>query len=281
MAVIEAGGFYDVDNGNYSVVPALWPEAPFLATAESYPRQPLMDWGLVSVPQTGAFNRRIHYAQGKTLSGSSAINVMIYHRGTIDTYQRWADLAGDDSYTFENLLPYFQKSCAFTPPDEAKRNTPNATVNFDPSAFSETGGPLQVSYSNWVDAALTWFEPAFESVGLPIGEAGANSGSLSGESTWLTSTIDPCTGERSTSQSSFLEQAIEDTNIIVYTQTQATKILFDAKRASGVSVNTRGVEYTISAKKEVILSAGTYHSPQLLMLSGMSIHTNPFLSTRR
>jgi choline dehydrogenase len=82
---------------------------------------------------------------------------MAYHRGSEGSYQRWAELAGDELYTFQTLLPYFQKSCRFTPPNDAKRKTPNATVKFDPSAFNAAGGPLQVSYSNWVDPALTWF----------------------------------------------------------------------------------------------------------------------------
>ena len=268
VAIIEAGGFYEVDNGNYSVLPGLYPYSPFLATTTSYPQQPLMDWDLISVPQTGAQNRRIHYAQGKTLSGSSALNAMAYHRGTIGAYQWWANLTADESYTFQNLLPYFRKSCTFTPPNDAKRRTPNATVKHDLSAFSVAGGPLHVSYSNWVDPALTWFQRAFASIGLPISDVGFNSGSLLGQTAWIPSTIDPLTGERSSSQASFLEQAIANTNIIVYTQAQVTKVLFKSAVASGVSVVTRGVPHTISANKEVIISAGVFHSPQLLMLSG-------------
>ena len=268
VAVIEAGGFYEQDNGNYSVLPGLALSSPFLAATEVFPQNPLMDWGLVSVPQTGALNRRIHYAQGKTLSGSSALNAMAYHRGTTGAYDRWADVVGDQSYTFKNLLPYFEKSCSFSPPNNAKRQTPNATVKYDTSVFSSTGGPLQVSYSNWVDVALTWFQRAFTNIGLPISDIGFNSGSLAGNAAWITSTIDPTLGERSSSQTSFLEQAIQNTNIIVYTQAQASKILFEGRTASGVSVTTQGVDYTISANKEVILSAGVYHSPQLLMISG-------------
>ena len=241
---------------------------PFLAATESYPLQPLMDWDLISVPQVGAQNRKIHYAQGKTLSGSSALNAMAYHRGSEGSYQRWANLTADSSYTFRNLLPYFRKSCKFTPPNFAKRRMPNATVNFDTSAFTGTGGPLEVSYSNWVDPALTWFKRAFTSIGLPLSNAGFNSGSIVGQTAWLTSTINPRNGERSTSQSSFLEQAIQSTSIVIYTQAQATKIMFESKTAKGVSVSTRGVSYKISATREVIVSAGVFHSPQLLMVSG-------------
>ncbi|KAL9129094.1 MAG: hypothetical protein Q9217_002366 [Psora testacea] len=269
VAIIEAGGFYEVDNGNYSVLPGLFAASPFYAATETFQQQPLVDWGLVSASQIGALNRKIHYAQGKTLSGSSALNAMAYHRGTLGSYQRWADTVGDDSYTFPQLLPYFQKSCKFSGPDHGKRNIENATVEFDPQAFSTNGGPLHVSYSNWVDPALTWFQGAFEAVGLPISAEGFNSGSLVGKSSWIPPTIDPVTGKRSSSQSSFLQQAIDESNIFVYTQAQATKILFNSSVAQGVNVNTRGLNYVISARKEVILSAGPFHSPQLLMLSGV------------
>lgn len=82
VAVVEAGGFYEVENGNNSVVPFLGLVMPVLATTEVFPQQTLVDWGLVSEVQTGAANRKIHYAQGKTLGGSSALNTMAYLRGT-------------------------------------------------------------------------------------------------------------------------------------------------------------------------------------------------------
>ncbi|CAL8576587.1 hypothetical protein XPA_002462 [Xanthoria parietina] len=268
VAIIEAGAFYEVDNGNYSVLPGLYAASPFYATTEDFPRQPLVDWSLVTTAQTGALNRKIHYAQGKTLSGSSALNAMAYHRGTAGSYAQWAKMVGDDSYSFPSLLPYFRKSCRFSPPDDAKRQTPNATVEFDPSAFDAAGGPLEVSYSNWVDPALTWFERALVAIGLPINAKGFNSGSLNGTS-WIPSTINPSTGKRSSSKSSFLQQSIEVDNIFVYTQAQATKILFNSTTATGVDVSTRGVSYTVTARKEVILSAGVFHSPQLLMVSGI------------
>lgn len=201
---------------------------------------------------------------------------MAYHRGTNGTYQRWAELVNDRTYTFPNLLPYFQKSCKLTPPNDAKQRTPNATVKYDVAAFSTLGGPLQVSWCNWVDPALTWFQKAFEAIGLPISDLNFNSGTLSGFSAWITSTISPLDAKRSSSQASFLKQAIANTNIMVYTQAQARQILFNSTgcdadnsfTASGVLVTTQNVNYTISAKKEIILSAGVYHSPQLLMVSG-------------
>lgn len=267
VAVIEAGGVYEQDNGNQSVVPSLGLVMPFLATTEVYPKQPLVDWGLVSSAQAGAGSRKIHYAQGKTLGGSSALNTMAYLRGTLGSYQRWADVVGDQSYTFQELLQYFIKSTHFTPPNLEKRNTPNATVLYDPTVFGEDG-PIQVSYGNWVDPTITWLAEALRAVGLPLSPVGFNSGSLSGYGAWVTSTISPNDAERSTSQN-YLKQAIQNTGLMVYAHTQATRVLFDSwKKASAVSVTTLGLEYTLSANKEVIVSAGVFHSPQLLMVSG-------------
>ena len=272
MAVIEAGGSYETDNGNFSTIPGLSLSAPFLSTAVPYQPAPLVDWDLVSVPQVGAAERKIHYAQGKTLGGSSAINSLAYHRATSGTFQRWADVVGDESYTFANLLPFFKKSCQFTPPNFAKRATPNATVDFEASAFSPNGGPLQVSWSNWVDTPLTWFQKAFGLIGLPISTTNFNSGSISENAAWIPSTIEPIHAVRSSSQSSFLAQAQKTTGIAVFAHTQATKIIFKSKgnrpRAVGVSVTSGGKDFVISAKREVILSAGVFHSPQLLMVSG-------------
>lgn len=270
VAVIEAGGFYEVENGNWSVVPSLALIMPVLSTAEVFPQQPLVDWGLITLPIAEAGNRQLHYAAGKTLGGSSALNTMAFTRSTLGAYQRWADAVGDQSYTFPNLLQYYEKSAHLTLPNLQKRNTPNATVLYDLSVFNNNeDGPLQVSWGNWVDPTQTWFARALQAVGLPLSPTGLNSGVLSGVGGWTTSTISPDNAQRSSSQTSYLDQAIETTGIIVYVHTQATKILFDAsKKANAVTVSTQGLEYTLSANKEIILSAGAFHSPQLLMVSG-------------
>jgi len=249
---------------------------PFLAATEDYPHNSLMDWDLLSTPQVAAGNRRIHYAQGKTLGGSSAINSMGYHRGTKGAYQRWADLVGDQSYTFDRILPFFKRTCTLTPPDPLRRNVPNTTVNFDPFACGNTrDNPLQVSWSHFVDSARTWLALALPAIGQPLSPRGFNSGELKGGA-WIPSTVDPRDSTRSTSKNSYLRTALErkKARITVYLHSQATKIVFNnangtnAKRATGVVVSSGQGKYMISAKKEVILSAGVFHSPQLLMLSG-------------
>lgn len=270
VAIVEAGGFYEVENGNNSVVPLYsLTGIAFIDPSPGFTPQPLMDWSLVSEPIPGVGGRQVHYAQAKTLGGSSSINTMSYIRPTKGIYDLWADTVGDDSFRWESMLQYFKRSVDLTPPNEAKRNNTNATVLFDPSDYDDEGGPLQVSWVNWVDPTLTWLARVILSLGLTISPKGFSSGELVGHGAWVPSTIEPEKAQRSTSESSFLREAITETGIIVYTHTLATKILFDGTQAVGVRVNTQGVEYTLSATKEVILTAGTFHSPQLLQVSGI------------
>lgn len=253
---------------------------PVLGTAENYPRQPLVDWDLWSTEQPSAGNRRIHYAQGKTLGGSSALNTMTYHRGTVGAYQKWADMVGDQSYVFQKLLPYFKKTSTLTAPNLRKRNAPNATVLYDPTAFDNSlRGPVQVSWANWVDPAQSWLARSLQAIGQTLSPSGFSSGKVNGGA-WVPTTIDPKDATRSTSKSSYLEAALQqrDARLAVYLRSQAAKVLFDEqKKATGVLVSTNGTQYVLSARKEVILSAGVFHSPQILMLSGTSLN-NP-LST--
>ncbi|KAK6852041.1 gmc oxidoreductase protein [Apiospora arundinis] len=275
VAVVEAGGFYEVENANRSVVPllALTGLAFLDPSPETFASQPLMDWGLVSKPIPAAGGRRVHYAQGKTLGGSSAISTMSYLRGTKSSYQRLADLVGDQDWTFDNLLKYFKKSCRLIPPNLEKRNNTNVTVTYDPTVFDPNGGPLHVSWNNWVDPALTVMSKAVEEAGLSPSSKGFSSGELVGHGAWIPSTINPGNAHRSSSESSFLRNAIQGGGtLVVYTHTQARRIRFERSsppRAIGVEVETRGLQYSLNAAKEVIISAGTFHSPQLLMVSGI------------
>ncbi len=265
--MIEAGGFYQRDNGNLSTVPGYGLSIPFLDTKPTYPQNSAMDWNYVSVPQTQAGDRQIHYAQGKTLGGSSAINSMAYHRATVGAHQKWADLVGDQSYTWQNFLPYFEKSAELKHPDFAKRDTPNATFQYDPSVFSN--GPLTVSYATWVDPTITWLAKAIRSLGLPESSLGLNSGTLSGSSAFVTTTVNQDEAVRTTSFNSYLEKVGLGAGLRVYHNTRATKIVFSGKQASGVQVTTGSSDYTLKAIKEVILSAGVFGSPHLLMVSGV------------
>lgn len=249
VAVIEAGGFYQVADGNLSVVPGY----TFLGTGSSIADDmPSVDWSFVTTPQAGANGRSMHYARGKILGGSSARNYMAFHRPTIDSLGMWTDQAGDESYTFENFLPYYEKSVNFTGPDFSKRYT-NSTFNYDKTVFNNAlNGPSAVSYASYASPTASWFQLALEKAGVPLAKLGLSSGTLFGNM-WSTVTVFPDSAQRCSAQTSFLDQTVATSTLKVYNGTMARRILFKNHNvASGVLVTTNGEDYVLSARKEVL-----------------------------
>jgi choline dehydrogenase len=267
VGVIEAGSFYEITNGNLSEVPAFG--AHFSGTGKD-DWQPLIDWGYQTVPQKGAYDMSLHYARGKTFGGCSARNYMVYQRATEGTHQVWADKVGDDAYTWDKFLPWYKKSVNFTEPDMNLRianSTPVYTA-FDAADVDSGLGHLSVTWSHYAMAFATWATNAFEEAGLPI-IPGFLSGKLLGQS-YVNFALNAQKMTRESSETSFLRSSLGNPDYTLHPRTMAKKILFDAnKKATGVLVDTEGLGYTLSARKEVILSAGVMNSPQLLMVSGV------------
>ena len=263
VAVVEAGGFYEADNGNLSTVPAY---ANFFVGADPEDVNPRVDWGIVTEPQAAMHDRRIHIARGKCLGGSSGRHFFFYHHASKDTYARWAEEVGDASYEYNALQPYFARSAHFTPANNVLRAS-NASYTYEGTAFANRGGPLQVTVPNHANAVASYFLKGLSHVGIPAA-ADFVSGTLAG-ATYAMVTLDPKDMTRSSSETSYLRLALAKTVLAVYKDTLAKKILFEGTRASGVLVNTAGRAYTLHATKEVIVSAGAFHSPQLLMVSGV------------
>ena len=180
----------------------------------------------------------------------------------------WASEVGDQSYTFENLLPFYRDGIAYTPPDLAIYTNVTATAD-PPGTFDSNGaGPLQVSYDSTNDAFNSWASKAFLASGMKHID-GFNAGKLIGSGI-MSYTIDPKTAQRSSSLTSFLDEATQNTTLAIYHHTLAQKLVFRRNIATGVAVSTNGSKpYVISARKEVIVSAGAFQSPQLLMVSGI------------
>jgi choline dehydrogenase len=175
VAVIEAGGDASQVDPAFRSTPAL--DGDGIGSNPSSTNA--IDWNFVTTPQKGANNRKIHYARGKCLGGTyatiscvqfyfmadwfqfraklydvstvlislkCACTILKINSGSKETYDAWAALVGDSSYTFDNLLPYFKKSINFTPPAKGKRFS-NVTTRYNAAAFSPSGGPLHVSYA--------------------------------------------------------------------------------------------------------------------------------------
>lgn len=179
----------------------------------------------------------------------------------------WAEEGGDESYKWDNVLPYFKKSATFTPPDPTTFPA-GITPSFNESAFDNSlGGPLQISYGGYTPEALVPFLGAFNDIGISPAED-FNSGDLLGAN-WVTNNINPKNNHRSSSQTAFINPSLSNTSITIYPNTLARRVVFNGTTATGVEVTTGRATYTLSARKEVILSAGAFQSPQLLMVSGV------------
>ena len=157
------------------------------------------------------------------------------------------------------------KSATFSPPS-VKRI---ASTLYNTDAFQDTGGPLNVSYPNFAQPFSSYMEGALNEINIPTVQD-FNSGSLHG-CQYASTTIKPTNQTRESSQSSFLRSARrQGLNLKVLAATTAKKIIFDNKTATGVIVKGKlGRRYTLTANREVILSAGAFKSPQLLMVSGV------------
>ncbi|KAF2787638.1 GMC oxidoreductase [Melanomma pulvis-pyrius CBS 109.77] len=260
VAVIEAGGFYEQDAGDLSTIPA---NAVFGAGASPEDVLPSVDWAFVTSPQ--AVKDYIMHAEKRSVEGISARNYFTYQRPTISSLDKWATLVSDPSYTYANFLPYFKKSIAYTPPNNTARPA-NASVPSAPYAFTAGAGPLHVSFAEWANPISSFVDRAWQKLGVPVAQDFV-SGVLKGVQYSMNS-INP-QGQVRDSSYSFLKSVVGTTGIQVYNNTLVKKILFEGNVATGALVSSGGVEYILSARKEVILTAGAFQSPQILMVSGV------------
>lgn len=144
----------------------------------------------------------------------------------------------------------------------------NSSNTQDTSAFSAAGGPLEVSFGGYNDPFASWAQQGLESIGQEAID-GFQNGNLIG-SGYFPSTIDPVKATRSSSESSFLQSVLNTaTSLKIYNNTLAQKIHFTGQTATAVQVSSEGSDYVLTARKEIIISAGAFQSPQLLMVSGI------------
>jgi choline dehydrogenase len=207
------------------------------------------DWVLFSEPEPGLDHRRNYLPRGRVVGGSSSLNAMIYIRGNRADYDEWAAL-GFAGWGYDDVLPYFKR---------AEDNERGA------SAYHGVGGPLSVSDSRSMHPVVdAWIEAAGQA-GIPYNEdlCGATQ---DGAGRFQLTQRD---GRRCSTAVAYLHPAVQRGNVDVLTDTRAYRVLFEGDRAVGVEVMRNGALEEIRAEREVILSAGTYHTPQLLMLSGV------------
>jgi choline dehydrogenase len=207
------------------------------------------DWDFDSEPEAQFDNRRFYLPRGRTLGGTSSTNAMVYIRGHRFDYDDWA-AAGAVGWSFDDVLPYFIK---------AEINERGA------SRFHGDRGPMTVSNGRFEHPLVDTILAAAHDAGYaPNGDF--NGAEQDGIGRYQLTQRD---GRRCSTAAAYLRPALPRPNLTVVTHRLATRVLFEKKRAVGIEVVREGVLEQITAAREVILSAGAYGSPHLLLLSGI------------
>lgn len=208
------------------------------------------NWGLESVPQRHLNNRKTYQPRGRGLGGSSSINAMVYIRGHKWDYDHWADL-GCEGWSYDDVLPYFKKA-----------------ENFEngPDAFHGTDGPLSVSElrtrnevcSDFINAATECqFKRNDDFNGVDQEGAGFYH-------------VTQRNGERCSAAKAYVTPiAGKRCNLDILTNVEVEKVTLEKGRATGVVINGGQGVQKLKASREVILSAGAFHSPTILLQSGI------------
>ncbi|TGN88143.1 choline dehydrogenase [Bradyrhizobium yuanmingense] len=212
-----------------------------------------INWAYQQEPGPWTGGRSIYAPRGKTLGGSSSINGHIYNRGQRMDFDTWAQM-GNRGWGYADVLPYFRRL--------EKR------IGEGEDTYRGRDGSLIVTTMNWRDPLCEAFMEGAVSLGIPR-NPDYNGKTQEGVS-YCQRTIN--NGLRVSGATAFLKPAMKRPNVHVRTHAHATEIIFEGKRAVGVRYmkgGRGGQPVEVRANKEVILSGGSYNSPQLLQLSGI------------
>ncbi|XP_071448675.1 glucose dehydrogenase [FAD, quinone]-like [Hetaerina americana] len=234
--------------------PSVLTDVPILA---AYFQLTESDWSYKTEPQRGAClameGGRCNWPRGKVIGGSSVLNYMVYTRGNKLDYDSWAQ-AGNHGWSFQDVLPYFRKAEDMQIPGLGN------------SYYHHRGGPVTVSHPRYHTPLATAFVSAGMEKGYLVNDY--NGGIQTGFS-YIQGSLR--NGERCSSARAYLQPARGRGNLHVKRDATVSKVLIDprTKKTYGVEFIHKGRTHTVRSTKEVILSAGTINTPQVLMLSGI------------
>jgi choline dehydrogenase-like flavoprotein len=235
VCLLEAGG----TNDTYRVkTPGMM---PFIPKSSNYRYE--------TVPQKGLNGRTGYQPRGRGLGGSSAINAMIYIRGNRWDYDNWAAL-GCIGWSYDEVLPYFKR---------AESNVRGA------DAYHGGDGPLGVEDQRWPNPGSTAFVESAAALQLPR-NADFNGAEQEGFGLYQ---VTQKGGERWSAARAYVEPLRGRDNLAVMTGTLVEKLVIESGRVTGVAIRRGSRRETLLARGGVVLSAGAFNSPQILMLSGI------------
>jgi choline dehydrogenase len=200
-------------------------------------------------PDPSRNDKRETWFAGKVLGGSSSVNGQIWTRGDRGDFDKWAAL-GCKGWDYDSVLPYFKRA---------------ETFEGGADAYRGGSGPQHVSFSRASHPLADAFVKAAQQAGLPLNRD-YNAATTDGVAY---TQVSQRRGWRDSTARAYLARARRRKNLTVKTNSTATRILFDGTRATGVEYSRRGVLERAEVSQEVILSAGAFESPKLLLLSGV------------
>jgi len=236
VLLVEAGGD-DSPSGIH--VPALF--GTLLGTD--------MDWGYRTIRQSST-GTRVTVPRGRVLGGCSSINAMVYIRGSAGDYDQWETEHGATGWGYDDVLAYFVR---------AEHNNRIQSELHGITGPVHVQDPVYVHELNqlWLESVIAWGLPANEDFN---GTSQIGAGTYQLTQYW---------GRRWSTADAYLRPALQRPNLTVITNAQVLRIMLEGQRATGVVYHQAGKLTTAKASAEVLLSAGSINSPQLLMLSGI------------
>ena len=244
------------ENGRYKVLCLeagtkgaryIWTRPP--AGAANLVDNPAANWRYESEPHEGHGDRQIYVPRGKILGGSSAINGVIYNRGQRIDYDTWAQM-GCRGWGYDDVLQFLKRM-------------ENTDIGDD--KFRGRSGPIRVNQASKISPFYDLFISAANAVGIPYNQD--YSGETQDGVAMAQQTVRR--GLRQSTATQYLEPARKRPNMTILSGAEASTLLFDGKRCSGVRYNRNGKTEEARATREVIVSCGTANSPKLLELSGI------------
>ncbi|KAJ6457713.1 alcohol oxidase [Mycena sanguinolenta] len=223
----------------------------------------VVDWNYSTTAQVGLNGRSIAYPSGFVLGGCSSVNDMVYTRGSKEDYDRWANITGDGAWSWDQLIPYIEKNERFTP-------SSNTTGKFNPAVhgFNGINTVSQPRFPTVIDSRVIQTTTELEEFPFNLD---MNSGYPLGIG-WEQQTVK--NGSRSSSATSYLApQVVARPNLHILLHARVTRVLQTNSRNTFRTVefvqDLAGQKFTLTAGKEVILSAGSIGTPNILLHSGI------------
>ncbi|KAJ4470855.1 alcohol oxidase, partial [Lentinula aciculospora] len=231
---------------------------------------PALSWGFNTSPQAQISGRNLSYPRGKMVGGSSGINSMAWVRPTRNELDSWSSFGISNGWDWQGLLAYMKRTENVTIGNSSSFPGSKYPSGYD-SLVEGRAGPVQISYNNVFSGVQVPFVESFLQAGGILNgnpDNGNNIGIFNGAHS-----VDPETGNRSYATTAYLPTLQQNPNIVLLLKAMVTRIIFDETspnlKATGLKYVIGNDTYTVSAKREVIISAGSVQTPQLLELSGI------------